>query len=67
MIKWIPVAEAPKIPGRELIGISIDRNSDPFFTFWSPTLNRFYCTPTHVIEMPEFPQEKSDDSRKINK
>ncbi len=28
---------------------------EPFVTFWSPTLNKFYCNPTHWIPMPIFP------------
>ncbi len=53
---WIPIVDASKIAGKEMIGIRrLDgKASDPFITFWSPTLNKFYCDPTHFIPMPKF-------------
>lgn len=60
MDEWKPIKDAPHIPGREIIGIIVG-GSDPFTSFWSPTLNRFYREPTHYIDFPSFPKQKESE------
>lgn len=57
--EWRPISLAEKETGVEILGIKIldDRIvKEPFVTFWSPTLNKFYCEPTHYIDMPLAPE-----------
>lgn len=58
---WIPIDEAEKISGHEVIGVVIREGrivKEPFMTFWSPSLDRFYCSPTHFVWMPKIRAEK---------
>ena len=32
-------------------------SKEPFITFWSPTLDKFYCSPTHWVPLPDPPQK----------
>ena len=61
--EWRPIGEAAHLAGTEIIGsrwYDGKMMKQPFVTFWSPTLNKFYCDPTHWIPMiPAPPQEKS--------
>jgi hypothetical protein len=57
-MKWLPIENAPNETGVEILGSCWAEGvmiKEPFITFWSPTLNRFYCRPTHYIPMPEPP------------
>lgn len=62
---WKPIAEAPHDVGREILGV-IRRGSvvikEPFISFWSPTMGRFYCSPTHYIDMPEWHAQQEDEA-----
>lgn len=58
--RWRPIAEAPQASGVEIIGTRWFGGKcvrEPFISFWSPTLNKFYCDPTHFILMPEAPDD----------
>ena len=56
---WQPIENADKgNSSKEIIGsrwYGGKMTKEPFITFWSPTLGRFYCGPTHFIPMPEPP------------
>jgi hypothetical protein len=52
--QWQPIDAAPKVSGKEIIGTRWAGGvciREPFVSFWSPTLNKFYCDPTHYIQM----------------
>ncbi len=58
MSKWKPIETAEKITGREILGSRWggDRMiKEPYVSFWSPTLNKWYVDPTHWVEMPDPP------------
>lgn len=62
MSEWRPIDTAPKDPGKEIMagkfGLHLDGKTtvcerDPFVSFWSPTLGKFYASPTHwLCELP---------------
>jgi hypothetical protein len=52
--QWQPIETAPKVSGKEIIGTRWAGGvciREPFVSFWSPMLNKFYCDPTHYIPM----------------
>ena len=56
--KWLPIKSAKKIAGREILGsrwIAGTMIREPFVSFWSPTMNKWYVDPTHWVPMPEAP------------
>jgi hypothetical protein len=56
--EWQPIEVAPRETGVEILGARIMSDKmirEPFISFWSPTLNKFYCDPTHYILMPALP------------
>jgi hypothetical protein len=56
--EWQPIDVAPRETGVEILGTRIMSDKmirEPFISFWSPTLNKFYCDPTHYILMPTLP------------
>jgi hypothetical protein len=56
-MNWQHIDDAPK-DGSEILGVRYYNRAmskEPFLTFWSPTLNRFYLSPTHWIPIPELP------------
>ena len=63
MSDWQPIETAPKVAGVEIIGTRWAFSDDgkatcirePFISFWSPSLNKFYCDPTHFILLPSPP------------
>lgn len=62
MSEWQPIETAQKKAGIEIIGTRWAFRDgkatcirEPFISFWSPTLNKFYCDPTHFIPLPEPP------------
>ena len=62
---WQPIETAPRVPGKKILGAywykkegKWTMSRDPFISFWSPTLNKFYCDPTHFIEMPGPPAKE---------
>jgi hypothetical protein len=65
MSKWLKIELATKIPGQEIIGAIIDQDGkiqrDPFISFYSRTLQRFFCEPTHFIPMPDQPDSIAND------
>lgn len=57
---WYVIDKAPKISGKEIIGCRWaggHMTKEPFITFWSTTLHKFYASPTHWIPMPYPPVE----------
>ena len=55
-MKWIKAADFDKATGKEAIGVQYIGTRmvrEPFITFWSPSLGRFYGNPTHCISIPE--------------
>lgn len=64
MDQWKPIARAEKHVGKEILGSVWAEQTmirEPFVSFWSPTLNKFYCSPTHYIDMPEPPVSAPPD------
>jgi len=62
---WQPIAKAEKETGKEIIGGRFVEGvmiRDPFISFWSPTLNRLYCEPTHWLPLPQTPTDESVDA-----
>ncbi len=65
MKEWLPISEAPKGTDDKLveilgcnwsrIGGRLVMSKEPFITFWSPTLGKFYCSPTHWVTLPAEP------------
>lgn len=56
---WQPIETAKKIPGKEILGCRWHdgiMKKEPFVTFWSPSLNKFFVDPTHWVEMPDPPK-----------
>ncbi len=56
MDEWRNILQAPREPGKEILGVVFIKDhmvKEPFITFWSPTLKRFYCNPTHYIPLPK--------------
>ena len=54
---WRPIAEADRVSGKEILGVRWASTPQgwvctrsPFISFWSPTLRKFYCDPTHFQE-----------------
>lgn len=61
---WMPISMAEKVSGKEILGVSFHRGlmtKEPFISFWSPTLNKFFCNPTHFQEM-QIPQDDEAQS-----
>lgn len=59
VVAWQPMELAPRKAGAEILGVRYAggvMKKEPFITFWSPTLDRFYCDPTHWIALPEPPR-----------
>lgn len=60
MADWQPIAAAPVETSAEILGCrwyNGKMTKEPFITFWSLTLGRFYLNPTHFIHLPEPPHE----------
>lgn len=58
--EWLPIESAPKITGVEIIGagfISGKMIKEPFISFWSPTLEKFFANPTHWMPLPSAPDK----------
>ena len=56
--QWRPIETAQKITGAEIIGVifvGAKMQKEPFITFWSPSLQKFYCNPTHWMPLPKAP------------
>lgn len=59
-MQWNPISEAKKTPGLEILGVDIRGGKifrEPYLTFWSPTLQKFYCSPTHWVPFPDMPAD----------
>jgi len=57
MCKWMLIEKADKIAGKEILGVRFFdgvMKIEPFISFWSPTLGKFYCNPNYYIELPGF-------------
>ncbi len=68
MDPWFHIGSAPKISG-EFIGTRWGWSEtlqkmvcirEPFISFWSPTLNKFYCDPTHWAPLPRTPEKPEE-------
>lgn len=71
--EWKPIISAPHVAGTEIIAAKFGKHFDgrtmcvkePFISFWSPTLGKFYASPTHWLcvcpPMPRLPEGTSDD------
>lgn len=63
---WVPIGEAPRVAGQEIVGCRWHdgvMSREPFISFWSPTLNKFYCDPTHYIAVKYHLQSSADANR----
>ena len=59
-LRWLPIISALREPGIEILGVRFAGGvclREPFVSFWSSSLGKFYCDPTHYIPMPEKPNE----------
>ena len=60
-MEWFPIETAKKETACEFIGAifrpSGEMTRDPFISFWSPTLGKFYCSPTHWMPLPKPPKD----------
>lgn len=57
--EWQPIGDAPKESGIEILGVRYHNGKmtkEPFITFWSPTLHKFYVDPTHWVKLPDKPK-----------
>ncbi len=53
--RWLTIDSAPKLVGREILGSAWSNGRmvrEPFITFWSPTMQKFYANPTHWVPLP---------------
>ena len=71
MAEWQLISDAPTVAGIEILGSrwywSDEKDRmicvrEPFVSFWSPTLGKFYCDPTHFIHMPGTPGQSGEPS-----
>lgn len=56
---WRPIETADKTSGAEILGSRWHNGrmtKEPFISFWSPTLSKFYCDPTHFMPLPSAPR-----------
>ncbi len=61
---WQPIETAPREAGNEILGCRWSGGKmvkEPFITFWSPTLDKFYMSPTHWVPLPEPPKPRRSD------
>lgn len=64
---WVPIGEAPRAVGEEIVGCRWHdgvMTKEPFISFWSPTLGKFYCDPTHYIAV-KFHLQRSSDAERV--
>lgn len=60
MNRWLPIEVALHDAGTELLGSRWSNGvmtKEPFVTFWSPTMGKFYNNPTHWIQFPDAPED----------
>jgi len=66
-MEWKPIETAKRNAGVEIIGTrwAFDKDrgrmvciNEPFVSFWSPTLGKFFANPTHYIDMPSSPEDR---------
>ena len=65
MSEWKPIESAPRENCKEFIGTMWAFNEDgkpvclkePFISFFSPSLNKFFASPTHWMPLPSPPRE----------
>ncbi len=60
--EWQPIETAPRDPAIQIIGTRFAFEGDkatcikePFISFWSPSLNKFFAGPTHWTALPAPP------------
>jgi hypothetical protein len=53
-LRWLPIGQAEMETGKEILGVRFHggiMTKEPFISFWSPSLNKFYLSPTHYQPM----------------
>ena len=71
MSQWDPIATAPKGNDEKLVEVlgccwtklagRWVMSKELFITFWSPTLGKFYCSPTHWTPLPDPPRRAPEN------
>ena len=59
--EWQPIDTAPRTTSPEIIGCVYSKGvmtKEPFISFWSPTLGKFFATPTHWQPLPPPPDKE---------
>ena len=59
MTEWQPIETAIQDIGVEILGSRWSGGTmvkEPFITFWSPTMSKFYLDPTHWVPQPAPPE-----------
>ena len=59
--EWQPIATAPRVTGKEILGSKWHDGvmiREPFISFWSPSLSKFFAGPTHWMPLPTPPTRK---------
>jgi hypothetical protein len=63
--EWLPIETAPRENSTEILGCCYAERRmvrEPFVSFWSPTLNKFFGSPNYWVPLPKLPTPKGSAS-----
>jgi hypothetical protein len=63
--EWQTMETAPRENSTEFLGCNYVEGRmvrEPFVSFWSPTLNKFFGSPNYWVPIPKLPAPKGSDS-----